>query len=156
MLKDPIKLSIYDLSYPCYVAAVPLESERIIHVPGLYEYKNLDNTFGFVIEGYRTKDITYLFDCMKLELWNKKKCLIFYENRLKTLRGMINDEIGRNPQLTDLPMVLVDDPMECKDYCENLLQFGITSVRIMSPTGYYVFGQAKNEEYLEMNLEQKI
>jgi len=156
MTKGPSLDSIYNFDYPCYIAGIPAKSDRIIHIPGKFEYKDFDNTFGYVIEGYKVDDLIYLFDCMQLQLWYKKKCNIFYQKRLSIVRSLVNDEIGLRPFITDLPMVLVDNPGDAKEYMENLLQSGFTSVRVMSPTGYYVFGEVKNKEYLEIDIEQAI
>ena len=151
MQKNPrTDLTIYDLSYPCYVAGIPA-GDRIIHIPGQFEYKYLADLLSFVIEAYKVGDKYYVFDTMTLDLWNKQKCQLSYAKRLRVVRSILNDEYANKKHLLDLPMTLIDNVLDLKDYCDNLLTQGYNKIRVMYEHGEYVFGTA-NEEYIEVDL----
>jgi hypothetical protein len=143
--------NIYDISYPCYIAGIP-EGERIAHIPGSFEYKALEEIYGYVVEGYKRNDRIYLFDCVPMELWFKQKCFVTYEKRLKTLRRLINEQIGERTLVTDLPMVLCDTHIDTIEYLDNLLTMGYKRARIMYSHGHYVFGESTKDEYIEIEL----
>lgn len=151
MQKQPDVTDIYNINYPCYVSPVP-EGTRIIHIPGVMEYQHLDNTYGYVIEGYQTPEKLYLFDCIPLVLWYKQKCLIAYEDRLKDIRILVNSYIANPKKVIDLNALLIDNQIEMADYLDNLLTQGYKKARIMDANGNYVFGEAKNNEYVEIDL----
>lgn len=145
------QFSVYDVSYPCYIAGIP-EGERIIHIPGRYEYKDLEETYGYVIEGYKTKDKIYLFDCLDVDLWYKSRCDIRYEKRIRMTRAIISESISKRKVVQDLPMVLCDTPIDAIDYLDNLMGQGFEKARIMYSKAYYVFGECQNDEYVEIEL----
>lgn len=152
MTADKKTYDIYSLNYPCYVAGIPEDGVRIVHIPGLFEYSKLESPHGYVLEAYRTKDKMYVFDCMSLNLWYKNKCMISFEKRLKKLRSILNDYICDPKNVIDLPLVLLDNPAEMSDYLDNLLTMGYKKVRIMYAYGEYVFGECKNQELIEMSI----
>ncbi len=152
MQKQNKDLSVYDFTYPCYIAGIPEDSQRIIHIPGQFEYTGLDYTFGYVMEGYKTKDKIYVFDCMKLDYWEKSRCDKEYYKRLINLRKVITGEIADFKKVIDLPMVLCDTPIDAVDYLDNLLDSGYKSARVMSADGYYIFGDAVDGEFIEVSL----
>lgn len=145
-------VNIYDLKYPCYVAAIPNDSTRIVHVPGEFEFQHLDEIFDWVIEAYRTKDCLYIFDAMPRKLWQKGVCNIPYEKRLKYVRTLVTGVISSFDKVMDLWTVLIDNPVEFKDYCDNLRDGSYKRIRIMDSDGFYVFGECENNEYMEMDL----
>lgn len=152
MTKQTKELNVYELTYPCYIAGIPEDSQRIIHIPGQFEYGQLETTYGYVIEGYKTKDCIFLFDCMNLALWHKQKCFREYYKRLRDLRRIIVGEIADFKKVIDLPMVECQTPIEAIDYLDNLLTSGFKTARIMSANGYYIFGDALDGEYVEVEL----
>lgn len=145
-------INLYDLNYPVYVSPIPLDSNKITHIPGLYEYKHLDNVYLHVVEGYKTKDKIYLFDCVPYNLWNKKICNLTYEKRLKTLRTIVYEEVCLPDFVIHLDCVLIDNPVELIDYCENLLTQAYKKVRIMDGNAFYSFAQNDKGESLELEL----
>lgn len=152
MQHQEASVNIYDLTFPCYVSPVPQNSARILHIPGQFEYKYLDNVYSFVVEGYKTVDRILLFDAIPYTLWQKKVCRIPYEKRLKFVRELVYAQIAKPDNVLDLDSVLIDNPAELTDYCDNMLTQGFTKVRIMDVNGNYVFGQSNNGEYLELEL----
>lgn len=144
-------VNIYDINYPCYVSPIP-KGERIVHVPGQYEFKYLDNIYSFVVEAYKTDEKLLLFDAVPLYLWQKKICQLRYEKRLKYVRELVYGQVANVEKVMDLESVLIDNPVELTDYCDNLLTQGYAKARIMDVNGHYVFGQAQNGEYLELEL----
>lgn len=152
MTKQTKELNVYDLSYPCYVAGIPEDSQQIAHIPGHFEYQSLDQTYGYVLEGYKTKDTIFLFDCIPLNLWHKKVCLMEYYKRLRHLRRIIVGEIADFKKVIDLPMVECQTPIDAIDYLDNLLTSGFKKARIMSANGYYIFGEAVDGEFVEIEL----
>lgn len=152
MLSPKIKVNIYDINYPCYVAAIPLNSSRIIHIPGVYEYKYLDNIFAYVVEAYKTEDKLYLADTMLSVLWHKQICQIPFEKRVRAVRELVYDVVANTEHVLDLDYVLIDNPAEYNDYVENLLELGYKTIRIMDVNSYYIFGEALDGEYYEINI----
>lgn len=152
MTAKDMEINIYDINYPCYISGVPLESQRIIHIPGEFEYQHLDGVKSFVIEAYKTKTRLYLFDVVPLHLWKKGICRISFEKRLKALHQLTTAQISNFDKVIDLAAVLVDNPFELEDYCESLLTKGVERVRIMDVNGNYVFGESVNGEYMELKL----
>lgn len=152
MQKQQGQVNIYDIKYPCYVAPVPPEGNRILHVPGEFEYGQLDNVAGWVIEAYKTKDMLYIFDAVPRSLWFKRICRIPYEKRLKYVRILVTSQIAAFDKVMDLSSVLIDNPAELTDYLDNLLTAGIKVARIMDVDGFYVFGECTNGEYMELDL----
>lgn len=144
--------TIYDISYPCFVMGIPEDSNRIIHIPGQFEFKDLDKTFGYVLEGYKTKDKLYLFDGMSLNLWNKKVCMIEYYKRLRHVRKILIGEIADFTRVIDLPMVECETPIDAIDFLDNLMDLGYKRAKIMSSNGYYIFGNALDGECVEIEL----
>lgn len=143
--------SLYDLNYPIYVSPIPI-GVKILHIPGQFEYKHLDNVYSYVAEAYKTDDRIYIFDVIPLNLWQKKVCKINYETRLKYVRKVVYDQIGKPEEVLDLETVLIDNPAELTDYFDNLLSQAYKSVMIHDVNGHYVFGRATNGELLEMEL----
>ena len=152
MTAPNIKVNIYDINYPCYVAAVPLDSVRVINIPGVYEYKHLDSIFAYVVEAYKTKDKLYLADSMLTPLWHKQICQIPFEKRIKTVRELTYEVVAKTDHVLDLDYVLIDNPAELNDYIDNLLTYGHTKIRIMDVNGYYVFGESQEGEYYELSI----
>ncbi len=152
MTKQSKELNVYELSYPCYIAGIPVDSQRILHVPGLYEFKYLDQSYGYVLEGYKTDKKIFLFDCMPLDLWNKQKCLMEYYKRLRATRRIIVGEIADFEHVLDLPMVECQTPIDTIDFLDNLLTSGFKTARIMSTNGHYVFGDSIDGEFVEVEL----
>lgn len=152
MTRQQGTVNIYDIKYPCYVSPIPLNSTRIVHIPGEFEYKHLDETMEWVIEAYHDKEVLHVFDAMPRTLWYKGVCKIPFEKRLKYVRILVTDQIAAFDKVLDLSTVLVDNPIELRDYCENLKELGYKTIRIMDTDGYYVFGECLNNEYMEMNL----
>lgn len=151
MKAQKCSVNIYDINYPCYISPIP-QGERIVHIPGQFEFKYLDNIYSYVIEAYKTADKLLIFDTVPLHLWNKKVCHIRYEKRLKYVRELVYGQVANPEKVMDLESVLIDNPAELIDYCDNLLTQGYTKARIMDVNGYYIFGQAQNGEYLELGL----
>ena len=152
MKPQPVQVNIYDISYPCYVAAIPNGAQRIINIPGQSEYKYLEGVKSYVIEAYKTPSRIYVFDVVPFNLWTKKVCKIPYEKRLKFLRQLCTSQITNFDKVMDLDSTLVDNPYELSDYCEALLTAGFETVRIMDVNGNYVFGECTNGEYMELKL----
>lgn len=145
-------VNIFDINYPCYVSEIPNNSQRILYIPGEFEYKYLDEVRNYVLEGYKTENQIYLFDTILHSLWKKGVCNISYEKRLKTLHTLCTSQIANFSKVTDLPTLLIENPYEFNDYRESLLTNGIKKVRIMDVNGNYVFGESQNGEYLEADL----
>lgn len=152
MKPQPIEPNIYDITYPCYIAPIPLNSSRIVNIPGEFEFKHLDTVRSYVVEAYKTPDRMYVFDCIPFHLWRKKVCKIPYEKRLKFLRELCTAQIAKFDKVIDLDSTLVSNPYELKDYCEALLTAGFQTVRIMDVNGNYIFGECQNCEYMELKL----
>lgn len=153
MQKQPTEPNIYDITYPCYVSAIPPDAERIINIPGQFEYMGLDGVKSYVIEAYKTSDKLFVFDVVPYHLWVKKICKIPYEKRLRFLRALCTAQIARFDKVIDLDSTLVDNPHELSSYCEALLTAGFKAVRIMDVDGNYVFGECTNGEYMELELK---
>ncbi len=157
MLKQANIKDLFKVNYPCYVAPIPENSTRILHIPGELEYKEFDKSYGFVLEGYKVaQGRFYVFDCIPLELWHKKKCNITYEKRLKYLRMITNEIIANYREVIDLNTQLLDNSPELYDYLDNLLTMGYKKVRIMYAYSNYVFGECSNGEYMEVEIEKVI
>lgn len=152
MTKQTTEPSVYDLSYPCYIAGIPEGAERIIHIPGLYEFKYLDEAYGYVVEAYKTKEQLLIFDCMTLDLWNKQKCFIEYQKRVRKVRELVGSQIANFKKVMDLPMVECETPIDAIDYLDNLLTSGYKKARIMYGYGHYIFGDSVDGEYVEIDL----
>lgn len=152
MHRQECNINVYDLKYPCYVSPVPLDAQRIVHIPGEFEFNHLDNVAGWVIEAYKTKDMIYVFDAIPRSLWHKGICRIPFEKRLKYVRTLVTSQIAAFDKVIDLSTVLIDNPIELIDYLDNLLTAGIKVARIMDVDGFYVFGQCTNGEYMELEL----
>jgi aryl carrier-like protein len=152
MTAPNIKVNIYDINYPCYVAAIPLDSVRVMNIPGEYEYKHLDSIFAYVVEAYKTKDKLYLADSMLTALWHKGICQVPFEKRIKIVRELVYSVVAKPDQVLDLDYVLIDNPAELNDYIENLLTYGYKTIRIMDVNGYYVFGESREGEYYELSI----
>jgi len=150
----PQKISsdrVWDINYPIYVSPV-LEAQDIIHIPGQFEYKYLDEIYSYVVEAYKTKDKIYIYDAIPINLWNKRVCKIPYEKRLKTVRELVFSQVAKVDKVLDLDVVLIDNPAELFEYCDNLLTQDYKKIRIMDVNGDYVFGDANNGECLELLL----
>src|ERR1043165_344947 len=89
-----IPINIYDINYPCYISAIPKDAQRILNVPGQFEYKYLEGVKSYVLEGYKTKDKIFLFDVIPFNLWRKQVCKISYEKRLKALHTICTSQIA--------------------------------------------------------------
>jgi hypothetical protein len=152
MTKQNAQVNIYDLTYPVYVAAVPKDCDSILHIPGQFEFKEFEGVYSYVIEAYKTKTKLYVYDVIPYHLWIKGVCNITYEKRLSFLRKLCTAQINNFDKVQDLPSVLIDNPFEFSEYCDNLLTSGYDYVRIMDVNGFYVFGECKNGELLEMKL----
>jgi len=152
MTSKEVDINIYDITYPCYVAGIPVDSQRIIHIPGSFEYKYLEGIASYVVEGYKTKDKIYLFDVIPYNLWVQKVCKLSYEKRLKAVRQICTAQIADFSKVIDLDTVKIDNPHELTEYCENLLTLGHVRARILAADGHYVFGESNNGELLELKL----
>jgi hypothetical protein len=152
MLKSRDELTIYDLSYPCYAAEIPLESQRILHIPGKAEFKGLDNCIGFVLEGYKYGEHIELFDAIPLEYWYKEVYNLSYGTRIAMVRELVNDELADSKFVSDWPCALFISVIELKKFAEDIKLQGFTHLRVMTSTGNYVFGEAVNHEYVEIEL----
>lgn len=151
MKHQEASVNIWDITYPVYVSPIP-KGLRILHIPGQFEYKYLDNAYSFIVEAYKNEDKIFIFDAIPYTLWQKQICNISYEKRLKYVREIVYDRIAQPDFVVDLEAVLVDNPAELTDYCDNLLTQGYSKARIMDVRGNYVFGQSINGEYLELKL----
>lgn len=151
MTPQEASVNIWDFNYPCYVSPIP-KGDKFTHVPGLFEFKHLDGIHSFVIEGYKTPDKLWICDVIPFYLWKKNVCNITFEKRLKIVRAIVFESVAKPEHVMDLDAVLIDNPAELTDYCDNLLTQGYERVRIMDVNGNYVFGQSNNGEYLELAL----
>lgn len=154
---DPIKFEInsvnlYDLNYPLYVSPIPLNSQKIVHIPGKYEYKHLEEIYTYVVEGYKTQEKIYLYDCVPCSYWFKKIYNVDYDKRLKNLRTLIYKDVNLPDVVTQLDCVLIDNPIELIDYCDNLLTQNYKKVKIMDGNAFYLFEHNGKGESLELEL----
>lgn len=152
MQKSRDLLTIYDLSYPCYAAEVPMGSQRILHVPGSCEFKGLDKVTGMVLEGYKYGERIELFDVIPLGYWYKERYDLSYGTRISMVRELVMDELADVKFITDWPCSLFNDVLELKQFAEDIKNQGFTHLRVMNSTSNYVFGEAVNHEYVEIEL----
>lgn len=153
MTNHNTSVNIFDITYPCYVSPIPIDSKRILYIPNESNYSDLSSVRYKVLEGYKTSDKIYLFDCIKLDNWELKSYPVPYYIRLKDTRNIVNSQIVNYRKVLDLETDLIKNPNEFQNYINELLAEGIKSVRIMNVDSEYVFGECQYNEYMELEIE---
>jgi hypothetical protein len=152
MTKQSGLVNIFDITYPCYVSSIPVDSKRVIYIPEQSKYQFLDIIDDWVIEGYRTNEKIYLCDCLPIQDWNRKKSNIPFSQRIRYVRNLVNSVIGNYSKVSDLPTQLIDNPLEMTNYIKEALTTEIKTIRILDRDKNYVFGECENNEYLELEI----
>lgn len=145
-------IDITNISYPCYVS--PIYTNRIIYIPsndglGLKNIagQSIPNPFlklqtikNFVLEGYAVDKHLKFIDCIPLQDFNAKKCQLIYEDRLRLLRGILNDTLADYSKYKEVPNYVAYYPNDIKQLYSQLLTEGCKGVTIMDVDGFYTFG----------------
>lgn len=115
---------MHNIKYPCYIGPFFNEAEIVIHIPGKQEIFKFIN--HFVLFTLKKDDRYYIFDCMSILEFERKKEIPSYDKRVIEVRNLANIlrvESTLPIQITDLPMVLVSDLSEFhteqKKYLKN-------------------------------------
>lgn len=134
-----MELDLMKVNLPSYSAGIKSTWLHIIHIPGKYEYDNLDLAFGVVLFGYKTETKILLYDCVPLDLWYKKRCDIIYAERLKELRSIINEQIQLPLRVLDLPMQEYHTPAEMASEAELDVIEGFDLLKVIDSNSYFDF-----------------
>lgn len=139
------------IAYPCYVNPIP-KGERVLYIPGINhieQFPELERVSEYVIEGYLT-DKFLAFDCMTVDEFMARKCEATYEERLRKLRQILNDQIADYTKVIDLPTDKVETPKEIKDLYKEYLTDGCEGIILRSVDATYHFGVCENAEVMEL------
>jgi hypothetical protein len=152
MTGQKIEANLYDLNYPLYVVPVKSQAVDVLHIPGVFEYKELEPSFLHTLHAYKEEGVYYVYDAIPINLWHKQVCHISYEERRKKVIEAVYSYISQPKAVQEASSVLIDNPAELIDYCDNLLTQGFKSAKLYDKSGHYVFGQVHNGECLEITL----
>lgn len=78
-----------------------------------------------------------VYDCVPLVDWNKKSCKITYDQRLATLRELVQSSIGDRKRITDIISDYVGSAAEAVELYKKYLTNGYEGGMLKNPLGYY-------------------
>lgn len=79
----------------------------------------------------------YIFDHLTEKEWNTKICKRSYENRLSSLRSILNDYVQDYKRIIDVPTDKVENPQQIKEIYKKYLTKNLEGAMIRSIDGKY-------------------
>ena len=120
------------------VADYVLDGELYIH--GI-EFQNLASTISK--EGAEIKDLVFVvYDCIPIEDFKLQKSSLQYEDRLKLLRSVLNEQVADFTKVIDISTDKVDSPLEIRELYKKYLKNDYEGVIIRRVDGNYKFGRS--------------
>lgn len=109
------------------------------------------------------KSLKYIvYDCIPVGDWEKEECKTTYEDRLKTLRKVLNSQIADYKKIIDVPNDIADTAKQVKDLYKNYLNEEYEGAMIKDINGKYQWKRVtvKSGEVLKLkpfkSLDMKI
>lgn len=100
------------------------------------------------------KDLTFVvYDCLTLDEWNNRKCKLSYENRLKRLRQVLNDQVSNYAKVIDISNDKVSTPKELLGIYKNHLDAGYEGAMLKSPEGFYEWKRVTSKSGIMLKLK---
>lgn len=78
-----------------------------------------------------------VYDCLHVTEWDNQICKKPYEERIKTLRKVLNNQIADFKKVIDIPNDLVQTSKEAIDIYKKYLQDGYEGAMLKAPDGLY-------------------
>jgi len=84
------------------------------------------------------KGLKYVvFDCIPIKDWDKQKCTIPYEERLKILREVLNDQVADYKRIIDVATDKCNNAKEVKDLYKKYLNNNYEGLMLRNPDAEY-------------------
>jgi len=116
------------------VSEYVLDGELYSHEVSFEELDSIITTEDKVIP----KDLKFIvYDCIPLKDWENEVCTISYEDRLKTLRRILNNQVADYKKVIDVPNDICDTPKEVKDLYKKYLSEEYEGAMIKAINGKY-------------------
>lgn len=94
----------------------------------------------------------HVYDCIPVSDWDAQKTKLGYIDRLKLLRGIVNDSIGDYSKVIDAPTDLVEDASQVVEIYKKYLKSGYEGCMLKSVEGYYQWKRVtlKSQEMVKL------